>query len=512
MDATGSRTDMTGSKTNIAGSGWNTPVYSALKAYADSNPLPFHMPGHKLGKGIPVENISEIEKLDLTEIPGLDNLHAPTGVIKEAQELAAKAFGAVESFFLVNGSTVGLHAAIAAVCGRGQRMITGRDSHRAVINGMQMCGVSPFYILPEYSETFDIHTGFSPQTVEKALCDAPDAAGVLITRPNYYGVCSNLQEIAGIVHKYNKILIVDEAHGPHLAFNSRLPASALESGADLCIQSAHKTLPALTQGAYLHVGSDRVDRERISYFLDIYQTTSPSYIIMAFLDIARELIQRYVRQRLDSLLDVIEACSNEFSLKGIELMNRDMVPGFDHDPTRITANVSGAGITGYAAEKLLREKYNIQVEMSDLNNIVCIATVADDRRSLECLFSAMSKLAGLAKQGVGRPDAGIGMENCLNPSDVAMSDVRPADYRRLTLPDLLMEPQEILESKAERVPLSHAGGRISRRIISPYPPGIAILCPGESFNSDIISYLMNIIHAGGIVHGVGEDGYVEVVR
>lgn len=512
MNVTDSKADVPGNKTDMPGSGWKTPVYSALKAYADSKPLPFHMPGHKLGRGIPNEFLMEIEELDLTEIPGTDNLHEPTGVLREAQGLLAEAFGARESYFLVNGSTVGLHAAIAAVCRRGQSLIAGRDSHRAVINGMLMSGVDPFYIMPEYSETFGIHTGFTPQEVESALRDAPDAAGVLISRPNYYGVCSNLKEIAQIVHHYNKILIVDEAHGAHLSFSSRLPASALACGADLCIQSAHKTLPAFTQGAYLHIGSDRIDRERIAYFLDMYQTTSPSYIIMAYLDIARELMQRYGRQQLDSLLDSIALCGTKFDLRGVQLMNCDMLPGFDHDATRISANVLGAGMTGYTAEKLLREKNNIQVEMSDLGNIVCIATVADDRRTVERLFSALSELAELAEQGERGADAVIGAVNSVNPNAVAMNDLKLPGYRRLTLPELGMKAQEILESRVERIPLVEAEGRTSRAIISPYPPGIAILCPGECFSADIIRYLRDVIGAGGIVHGIGEDESVVVIR
>lgn len=490
-------------------SDWNTPVYSVIKAYTNNRPVPFHMPGHKLGRGIPDVFLPEIEKLDLTEIPGMDNLHSPFGAISEAQELAAAAFGAKESFFLVNGSTVGLQTAISAVCRHGQKLIVGRDSHRAVINGMLLSGAQPCYLLPEYYETFGIHTGYSMKALKKALLDAPDAVGVLITRPNYYGVCSNIREIAEIVHMHNKVLIVDEAHGPHLVFNARLPECALEAGADLCIQSAHKTLPAFTQGAYLHIGSDRIDRDRIRYFLDMYQTTSPSYIIMAYLDIARDIMQKKGKNMLDGLLDSIESCTAD--LGEISLLGHNNIPGFEHDKTRITANVSGLGMTGYIAEKILMEKYKIQVEMSDLKNIVCIATVADDRQTIEHLFSALSTL--------GRHAGSKDRDSCNLQASATETDalrntglLNLPDFRRLTLPEQMMEPQEILDAQIDRIPLEQAEGRISRDIISPYPPGIAFVCPGESIRRETIAYLREIIQAGGMVQGIGEDDTVEVIR
>jgi len=495
------------SEKDTAAGGLDTPVYIAIKAYADSGSVPFHMPGHKSGRGIPEIYLSEIEKLDLTEIPGTDNLHAPTGAIKEAQELAAAAFGAEESFILVNGSTVGIHTAISAVCKRGQRLIIGRDCHKAAINGMLLAGAVPVYIMPEYSAKFGIHTGVTPSAVEKALCDAPDAAGVFITRPNYYGICSDIREIARIVHLHNKILIVDEAHGSHLVFNRRLPVCALEAGADLCIQSAHKTLPAFTQGAWLHIGSDRVDRERVRYYLDLYQTTSPSYIIMAFLDIARALMQKHGKAMLDELLDTIEAYSGTPDLSGdsgkVHLLGRLDVPGFEHDSTRITVNVSGLGMTGYDAEKLLREKYHIQAEMSDLKNIVCIAAAADDRESIACLFSALSQLPGFsAPVRSGQKEHG---------AFTGAGFMKLADLRGLALPEMVMAPWEILDARVYRVPLEEAEGKTSGGIISPYPPGIALLCPGEIFSREMIDYLKEITACGGAVHGISEDGTVAVL-
>lgn len=456
------------------------------------------MPGHKLGKGIPETFLSEIEKLDLTEIPGLDNLHAPAYVLKEAQDMAARAFGAKSTYFLVNGSTVGLHAAISAVCRPGDRLIAGRDSHSAVINGMLLRGVYPAYILPEYLPEFGINTGITPQAVEKALFEVPDAAGVLITRPNYYGVCSDIKKISDIVHKHNKILIVDEAHGAHLSFHPGLPAGALEAGADLCIQSAHKTLPAFTQGAYLHVGSDRIDRERLEYFLDMLQTTSPSYVIMAYLDIARELMEKSGRNLLNGLISSIRASMDGLGSSCIRILDHNALPGFEHDVTRITASTAGIGITGYATEKLLREGHNIQVEMSDLFNIVCITTVADDAESIGRLFSA---LFSLEKAHVPGKTAELNEMMAI-----------AAEYRGLKRAIQTVSPSMIIEAVIDRIPLEAAAGRTSRGMISPYPPGLPLVCPGEIISREIVDYITTLVRSGASVHGVGDDGTVAVLK
>ncbi len=506
MRKTGTR-----SENGTAANQWNTPVYNALKSYTVSGTIPFHMPGHKLGCGIPYEFLSEIEKLDLTEIPGMDDLHKPEGILKEAHELTAAAFGARDSYFVVNGSTVGIHAAIAAVCRPGQTLITGRDSHSSVINGMLIAGVSPYYIMPEYSEPFRISTGVRPGEIERALDASPEAAGVLITRPNYYGVCCDIEKIAHIVHSHNKVLIVDEAHGPHLVFNKRLPVSSLEAGADICVQSAHKTLPAFTQGAYLHVGSDKVDIDRVEYFLDIYQTTSPSYIIMAFLDIAREVMQKYGEKLLDRLIDSIDENSVKFGNDGIALLNREAVPGFDHDMTRITANVTQFGITGYDAEMLFRQKYDIQAEMSDLSNIVFLCTAADSPQRIEMLFSAMRKFQhdynpSRVTRGISLPD----ISAVLNRNDLhkrlAELFERQAEFCRI-----VAEPQDIINSHTDKIRLEDAVGRISKCTISPYPPGTALVCPGEEICPEAVDFLLHAIKAGAKVHGLSSDMTVTVL-
>jgi len=280
----------------------NAPIYSALKDYADENNIPFHMPGHKMGIGFPKNFAKNLPKFDITELPNMDNLHFPDGIIKEAQLLAAHAFNANKTFFLVNGATCGVHAAIMTTCEHGSKIIIGRDCHRSAIEGTILANAIPVYVNTEVDNFFGISTGVEPETLKTALEDNPDASAVFVTRPNYYGICSDIEKIVDITHSFGKILIVDEAHGAHFKFNKKLPISALDAGADICVQSAHKTLPALTQGAYLHIKSDSVDIEKLEFYLRLLETTSPSYIIMASLDMARALMEYSGKQLLDNII------------------------------------------------------------------------------------------------------------------------------------------------------------------------------------------------------------------
>ncbi|NTV89272.1 MAG: aminotransferase class I/II-fold pyridoxal phosphate-dependent enzyme, partial [Clostridiales bacterium] len=384
----------------------NTPIYNSIKEYSDSGTLPFHMPGHKLGAGLPAYFKKNLAALDLTEIPGTDNLHNARDVIYEAQVLAAGAFGAVSTFFLVNGSTCGIHSMISTICKRGDSLIVSRDCHKSVITGMMLSGVNPVYILPEYDELFGITTHVKPETVEKALGEHPEAAGVLLVRPNFYGICSDIEEISKIVHKYGKVLAIDEAHGAHFKFGENLPMTALAGGADICVQSAHKTLPALTQGSYLHVGSDRIDIERLKFYLRTYQTSSPSYIIMASLDLARAIMQKDGNKLLAGLYKNINEAMHEFNHPGLCFYDEsyqgcpegrcdslDKTQPVYRDYSRVVLNTRKLGISGFEAEGLLRREYGIQVEMADMYNVVCITTSSDAKANITALFKAFNKLA-----------------------------------------------------------------------------------------------------------------------
>lgn len=469
----------------------NTPLYDYLKDYAASGIIPFHMPGHKLGKGLPHDFGRNLASFDITEIPGSDNLHNPTGIIKKAQDLAAEAFGSNRTFFLVNGSTCGIYAMISTICKPGDSLIVARDCHASVISGMMLAGVKPIFIMPEYNSILGITTSIRVDEIRQVLANNPSAAGVLLTRPNYYGICCNIEEIAAAVHSYGKILAVDEAHGAHLRFGTKLPKCAMDAGVDICVQSAHKTLPALTQGAYLHVKSEGIDLERLQYYLTIYQTSSPSYIIMASLDMAREIMQMEGRVKLDTLISLIEEKKTDFYDESISFVDNSIIKDYCTDPTRLVINTAGLGISGFEAEIRLRQINNIQVEMSDLYNLVCIATVCDTEDSINSLFLSVKQLC---RQFAGR-----------NPLQVFSRDFMPELPQRC-------EYSGIMELGSELVVLSKAANRMSKGIIAPYPPGIPVVCPGETISQTAVDYIFNVIAAGGKVSGLNENLEINVIK
>ncbi|KUK07839.1 MAG: Arginine/lysine/ornithine decarboxylase, partial [Caldanaerobacter subterraneus] len=270
----------------------STPLYDALMEYVKKETVPFHMPGHKQGRVLPKEYIENLAKIDLTEVPGLDNLHNPDGPILEAEKLAAKAFGSKQAFFLVNGSTAGIYAAMYAVLNPTDKVLVMRNSHKSVYNGVVLTQSIPVYLLPEIDYENGIAMGIDVEKLEEVLQKERDVKAVVVTHPNYYGFCSDIEKIVDIVHKYGKILIVDEAHGAHFPFSNNLPKSSIKAGADIVVQSLHKTLTSFTQTSILHLNSDRVDVDRLKYSLSLFQSTSPSYILMSSIDMAREYMEK----------------------------------------------------------------------------------------------------------------------------------------------------------------------------------------------------------------------------
>lgn len=468
------------------------PIFNSLRDYAKTAPISFHMPGHKGGEGLIEEFISSFAAVDVTEIPGTDNLHFPEGIIMEAQMRAAKVFGAQHTFFLVNGSTCGLHAAILSICSRGDKLLVARNCHKSIIAGIFLAGANPIFLQPEFETNFAIASEISPNEVERMILLNPDAKGVVITSPNFYGVCSNIKEIADIVHKHGKILLVDEAHGAHLKFSLKLPLSALESGADICVQSAHKTLPALTQSSYLHVNSDRVDVEKIKFILGIIQSSSPSYVLLSSLDIARWIMETKGEVELNNLINHIEGFKCKLNRIGnYSILGKEHILNGNFDETRIVVNSRRIGITGFEADQFLRRKFNIQVEMSDMYNVICICSIANKKTDLEALYYA---LVDLSKDNINN------------------DEIKLIDNINFAIPQKKATIDEALTAKNELVDLKKSNGRAVARLIIPYPPGIPIVCPGEIINEEIIDYLCRVIKLEGSVNGISKDMKVLVIK
>ncbi|MCL2845051.1 MAG: aminotransferase class I/II-fold pyridoxal phosphate-dependent enzyme [Chitinivibrionia bacterium] len=468
----------------------NTPIFTALKNYVDTKPTSFYMPGHKHGRGFPQDFIDYIPQIDITEIPGTDNLHFPEGIIKEAQELTAELFGAKHSFFLINGSSCGILATVMALCKHGDKLVVGRNCHKSVIAALTLAGAIPVYISPEYNEEYGISAHITPEAVKKALGENPDAKGVLITSPNFYGVCSDIREISKVCHQHKLPLIVDEAHGPHLKFHAKLPESAMEGGSDICIQSAHKTLLALTQASFLHVNSELINLTTLKHYLVMLQSTSPSYILIASLDIARQI----VAEKGEKLLGELQENIDELKIKmknlpklSIADQNADV---FNFDPTRIVVHSRKLGISGFELSKQLIERFNVYPELCDAFNVVFITTMDNNKADFEALFNALSVIH----------------EENKNRPELPMKDLR-LDI----IPERAFLPKEAFEMKSERVSLSNAVGRISTAAVVPYPPGIPVLCPGEKISKHSVEYIQMILDLGGNVNNIDAARTIEVV-
>lgn len=455
------------------------PIIEGLRRYNDEKNIRFHMPGHK-GKRTSLNIGDFIPEIDVTEVEGTDNLHNPQSIIKESQELAAKTFGAKHTFYLVNGTTSGIYSAITAVTVPGDKILVQRNSHRAVYNAMIFGRLEPVYIYPNYIESDKIVTGIDPYEIEQILRKDEDIKAVVITYPSYYGVCSDIKKISEIIHKYNRILIVDEAHGSHLTFSDRLPISSLEAGADIVIQSSHKTLPAFTQSSMIHVGTDRINIQRLKTMISIYQTTSPSYILMASLDYARAYMEEKGEEDLDDLINNIEKWTSYLkNIDGVKIFDKDNIKDdnfLDFDITKILIDLTEINISGKKMEKILREDYHIQLEMADNFYGVALTTVSDDVKDLEKLAYAIEDIVKNKKYREAKIQS------------VPIKNIKP---------EIRLKLHEVFNMDMEVKFLEDSFGKISADFIIPYPPGIPILCPGELITKEIIQYI-NTLRSNGI--------------
>ena len=458
-------------------------IYDSLIEYNKSNAYPFHMPGHK--RHLCGDVLDEISQIDITEIDGFDNLHDAKGIIKEAQIRAARLYGAEESYFLINGSTCGILSAIAACVPNGGWLMMGRNCHKAVYHAALLGGLKTFYVYPQIEEGYSFCDGLHLDEIRDSvnkfykLYPAEKISAVIITSPTYEGMLSEVQEIAAFLHEKRIPLIIDEAHGAHLGLAKQIPQNSCVLGADLVIHSLHKTLPAMTQTALLHVNGTLVDRQRLRRYLSIYQTSSPSYVLMASIDRALTIMEengedyfKLFLERKKKLLQTLQDCKIIRVYQG----------GYT-DPCKLLLSTKGSLWTGKTLYDKLRLEYNLQMEMAAGDYVVAILTVMDSEEGFVRLQKAILELDDELDKEM--TDSKNKVHSCQN-------------VERREKPSMLFkaEPEytiaEALDRPHEEVPYMQAEGRVSADFVYLYPPGVPLLAPGEIITDDHICYLQKV--------------------
>jgi arginine decarboxylase len=498
-----------------------TPLLDALRDRTNHPHAPFYAPGHKRGQGIsgPLVDLfgATVFRSDLPELPELDNLFNPEGAIAEAQDLAAEAFGAKSTRFLANGSTCGIIAAILATSGPGDKIILPRNIHSSAISGLILSGAIPIFVNPEYDRTWDIANSITPEATASALEQHPDAKAVMMVYPTYHGVCGDLRAIAQITHQYNIPLLVDEAHGAHFNFHPNLPEPALSAGADLTVQSIHKTLGAMTQASMLHVKGSRIDIQKLNRALQLVQSTSPSYILLASLDAARQQIALHGEQLMTKTLLLAEKARSRISLiPGLSVLEPLNTPGFAAlDRTRLTVKVSDLGITGFAADEILHSELAVTAELPMPQHLTFIISLGNTETDIDNLVKAFTILERRRNKEEGREKK---EERRRKMSDGRFAQspnlpLSPSPPLPLSSPPLL-SPREAFFFPAETVPADKAVDRLCAELICPYPPGIPVLMPGEIITPEAVDYLQQVLTAGGKITGCSDRGLqtLKVVR
>ncbi|SEB43326.1 aminotransferase class I/II-fold pyridoxal phosphate-dependent enzyme [Paenibacillus sp. GP183] len=475
-----------------------TPLFSALLRHAEKNPIQFHIPGHKKGVGMDPEFRSFIGdnalSIDLINIAPLDDLHQPTGIIEEAQQLAADAYGADYTFFSVQGTSGAIMTMIMTVCSQGDKIIVPRNVHKSVMAAIIFIGAKPVFISPARDKNLGIDHGITTRSVRRALEKHPDAKAVLVINPTYFGVCADLKEIVELVHSYHMPVLVDEAHGSLIHFHEKMPLSAMEAGADMAATSIHKLGGSLTQSSVLNVKGNRVNPKRIQTIISMLTTTSTSYILLGSLDTARRhlaLNGRALAEQTLALADYARKHINEIPglyCFGEEILGTEAT--FDYDATKLCIHVRKLGITGYDAENWLRDTYNIEVELSDMYNILCFVTPGDIMDNVVTLIKALKEFAELN----------------FNPAKINEVVIEVPD-----IPQLTLSPRDAFYGETETIPFKESADRIIAEFIYVYPPGIPILLPGEVITQDLINYIVDHVDVGLPVKGP-EDRSVQNVK
>ena len=460
------------------------PLYTALEAMRDARIVPFDVPGHKRGRGNKplTEFLGErCLSVDVNSMKPLDNLCHPVSVIKEAEALAADAFGAANAFFMVGGTTSAVQAMMLSTLKNGDKVILPRNVHQSVINAMVLCGAIPVYINPQTHKTLGIALGMSVTDVESAIAANPDAKAILVNNPTYYGICSHLKKITDLAHQNGMRVLVDEAHGTHFYFGKKMPISAMAAGADMAAVSLHKSGGSLTQSSILLCGA-HVNEHYVRQIINLTQTTSGSYLLLSSLDISRRNLALNGVELFDKVRRFAQYAREEINEIGDyyafsrELINGDSV--FDFDETKLSVNTLDLGLAGIEVYDILRDKYDIQVEFGDLGNILAYVSVGDKNKNIERLISALCDIRRLYKGKRG--------------------NLMESEY---ISPTVAMSPQTAFFAGKRSVPLTESVGGVCAEFVMSYPPGIPILAPGEVVTKELVEYIQYAKAKGCMLSG-----------
>lgn len=472
-----------------------TPLFDALKELRDRNMTHFDVPGHKKGKGITqlVDYFgTAMLECDVNSMLCLDNLSKPTSVIKDAEKLLAKAFESENSFFLVNGTSSGVQAMILSACNPGDKIILPRNVHKSAVNALILSGAVPIYIKPEISIEHGMAMGITIDSLKEAISNNPDAKAVFIINPTYYGITSELKEIINISHLNNMAVLVDEAHGTHFYFSKKLPDSAMALGADMSAVSLHKTGGSLTQSSALLLNEGIIKKNTVKTILNLFQTTSASYLLMSSLDVARQNLAINGESILNEVIIISENARSLINeIPGMKCFGKELIgqPSvYNYDVTKIAVNVSGIGLTGFQVYDILRDEYNIQIELGDVYNILAIVSLGDCEKSLNNLVEALRDIS----------------KNC-------KKEILNIEHYKSMDHFVILSPRKAFYAKKITVKLENSIGKISGESIMAYPPGIPVVTPGEKITKEIIEYI-KLLKSNRTLITDSEDPNVDTIR
>ncbi|WP_394926927.1 aminotransferase class I/II-fold pyridoxal phosphate-dependent enzyme [uncultured Robinsoniella sp.] len=450
----------------------HAPIYEALERFKRMRVVPFDVPGHKRGRGNPelVELLGEgCVSIDVNSMKPLDNLCHPISVIKEAEELAAEAFGAANAFLMVGGTTSAVQSMVLTACKRGDKIILPRNVHRSVINALVLCGAKPVYVNPDMDHKLGIALGMKVSQVEQAIAEHPDSVAILVNNPTYYGICSNLKAIVDLAHRHNMLALADEAHGTHFYFGEDMPISAMAAGADMASVSMHKSGGSLTQSSFLLIGSN-VSEGYTRQIINLTQTTSGSYLLLSSLDISRRNLALRGREEFAKVRALAQYARSEINAIGgyyaycREIINDNSI--YDFDVTKLSVHTLDIGLAGIEVYDILRDEYDIQIEFGDIGNILAYISIGDRRQDIERLVSALAEI----KRRYQKDKAGMLTQEYIDPQ-------------------VVVTPQEAFYAEKESLPIRETAGRVCSEFVMCYPPGIPILAPGEKITQGILEYI-----------------------